>query len=121
MRQFPATVRQALKTLVDQLAALQLQISALERGIQEQHRPSEASRRLEAISGIGVLVPRQHSTGSKVGVMDAIANIGEGGGLGEESPGDAATMARSRGGRLLARLAAAMSLKNQGTAEGNLS
>lgn len=88
----PEPMRQALQALVDQLAALQVQIGTLERCVQAQHRSSETSRRLETIPGIGVigataiavtvtdpsafrsgrelaawigLVPRQHSTGGK--------------------------------------------------------
>jgi transposase len=91
-KRLPEPMRQALQTLVDQLAALQVQIGTLERCVQAQHRSSEVSRRLETIPGIGVigataiaatvtdpsafrsgrelaawigLVPRQHSTGGK--------------------------------------------------------
>ena len=91
-RQLPGPMRQALQSLVDQLAALQAQIGQLERSIHAQHRASDVSRRLETIPGIGVigataiaatvtepgafksgrelaawigLVPRQHSTGGK--------------------------------------------------------
>ena len=91
-RKLPAPMRQALQALVGQLAALQVQIRTLERGIHAQHRASAASQRLETIPGIGVigatalaatvtdpsafksgrelaawigLVPRQHSTGGK--------------------------------------------------------
>jgi transposase len=90
--QLPGPMRQALQSLVDQLAALQAQIGQLERSIHAQHRASDVSRRLETIPGIGVigataiaatvtepgafksgrelaawigLVPRQHSTGGK--------------------------------------------------------
>jgi transposase len=88
----PATMKQALQALLDQLAALQQQIGQLDRGIHAQHRASDVSRRLETIPGIGVigataiaatiadpsafktgrdlaawigLVPRQYSTGGK--------------------------------------------------------
>jgi transposase len=90
--QLPEPMLHALQALVDQLAALQVQIGTLEGCIQTQHRGNEASRRLETIPGIGVigataiaatvtdpsvfksgrelaawigLVPRQHSTGGK--------------------------------------------------------
>jgi transposase len=90
--QLPEPMRQALKALVKQLAALQEQIGELERSIHAQHRASDRSRRLETIPGIGVigataiaatitdpsafksgrelaawigLVPRQNSTGGK--------------------------------------------------------
>jgi transposase len=88
----PMAMRQALQSLLDQFAALQGQISKLDRGIHAQLRASDVSRRLETIPGIGVvgataiaatiadpsvfktgrdfaawvgLVPRQHSTGGK--------------------------------------------------------
>ena len=89
---FPVSMQQALRVLIDQLAALQEQIAKLEQGIRAQHRASDVSRRLETIPGIGVigataitatvtdanafrsgrefaawigLVPRQNSTGGK--------------------------------------------------------
>lgn len=88
----PMAMRAALQVLVDQLSALQTQISRLETDIRTQHRSSDASRRLETIPGIGIigaaaiaatvtdatafksgrefaawigLVPRQYSTGGK--------------------------------------------------------
>jgi transposase len=88
----PPAMEAALQALVDQLASLQKQIGALEKGIHAEHRVSDASRRLESIPGIGVigataiaatvtdptafksgrefaawigLVPRQNSTGGK--------------------------------------------------------
>jgi transposase len=51
----PEPMRQALQSLVKQLAALQQQIGELERSIHAQHRASDRSRRLETIPGIGVL------------------------------------------------------------------
>jgi transposase len=51
----PSAMREALRTLVAQLAALQEQIGVLERRIHVEHRSDEASRRLEAIPGIGVI------------------------------------------------------------------
>lgn len=51
----PAAMLQALVVLVDQLAALQMQIGKLEASIHAQHRASDASRRLETIPGIGVI------------------------------------------------------------------
>lgn len=88
----PAAVRAALLPIVDQLAAVQEQIGALDKALHAQHRASEASRRLETMPGIGVigataiaatiadasafksgrdlaawigLVPRQNSSGGK--------------------------------------------------------
>ena len=88
----PTAMKQALQVLLDQLAALQQQISHLDRSIHAQYRASDVSRRLETIPGIGVigataiastiadasafktgrdlaawigLVPRQHSTGGR--------------------------------------------------------
>jgi len=88
----PACARIAVQTIIGQLGALQHQIAVIERRIHAGHRASEASRRLEAIPGIGVitasalistmtdpkvfrsgrefaawvgLVPRQNSTGGK--------------------------------------------------------
>ncbi len=89
---FPALARAALGSLVDQLRMVQAQILGLEKKLMAWHRASEASRRLEAIPGVGVitatalvatigdasqfhsgrqlaawlgLVPRQHSSGGK--------------------------------------------------------
>jgi transposase len=88
----PRMVREALMPLIEQLATLAGRIGCLEKSIQAQHRSNEASRRLEAIPGIGVigatalvatitdpaafksgrdlaawigLVPRQNSSGGK--------------------------------------------------------
>jgi transposase len=88
----PPPMVQALRALIAQLEALQIQIGQLDRNIHAQHRASDESRRLESIPGIGVigataiaatvtdpsafrsgrdlaarigLVPRQHSTGGK--------------------------------------------------------
>lgn len=88
----PPPMVQALRALIAQLEALQIQIVQLDRNIHAQHRASDESRRLESIPGIGVigataiaatvtdpsafrsgrdlaawigLVPRQHSTGGK--------------------------------------------------------
>lgn len=88
----PDLAREVLRALVAQLAALAAQISALDRRLHAGHRASEASQRLEAVPGIGVigasatvatvtdpslfrsgrefaawigLVPRQNSTGGK--------------------------------------------------------
>jgi transposase len=51
----PGAMREALRTLVAQLAALQEQIGVLERRIHVEHRSDEASQRLEAIPGIGII------------------------------------------------------------------
>ena len=88
----PSAMRQALQAIVDQLAALELQIGGLDRAIHAHHRANDMSCRLETVPGIGVigamaiastvtdpsgfksgrdfaawvgLVPRQHSTGGK--------------------------------------------------------
>ena len=88
----PFAMKQALQTIVDQLAALELQIGTLDRAIHAHHRANDTSCRLETVPGIGVigataiastvtdpsdfktgrafaawigLVPRQHSTGGK--------------------------------------------------------
>jgi transposase len=88
----PFAMKQALQAIVDQLAALELQIGTLDRAIHAHHRANDMSCRLETVPGIGVigataiastvtdpsnfksgrdfaawigLVPRQHSTGGK--------------------------------------------------------
>ena len=84
-------MKQALQAIVDQLAALELQVGALDRAIQAHHRANDMSCRLETVPGIGVIgataiastvtdpsgfksgrvcsmdriVPRRHSTGGK--------------------------------------------------------
>ena len=92
LQSLPTMMRQALEVVLNQLGALQQQIGELDRCIQEQHRASDVSRRLESIPGVGVigataiaatitdpsafksgrdlaawigLVPRQNSTGGK--------------------------------------------------------
>ena len=89
----PVLAREALGSLVGQLRMVQAQILGLEKKLMVWHRASEASRRLEAIPGVGVitatalvatigdasqfrsgrqlaawlgLVPRQYSSGGKV-------------------------------------------------------
>ena len=88
----PALAREALGSLVEQLRMAQTQILDLEKRLKAWHRTNEASRRLEAIPGVGVitatalvatigdasqfhsgrqlaawlgLVPRQYSSGGK--------------------------------------------------------
>lgn len=88
----PDLAREALLLLVDQLRAAQARIVELEKRLRAWHRASEASQRLEAIPGVGVitatalvatigdasqfrsgrqlaawlgLVPRQHSSGGR--------------------------------------------------------
>ena len=88
----PSAMKQALQAIVDQLAALELPIGALDRAIHAHHRANDMSCRIETVPGIGViaataiastvtdpsnfksgrdfaawigLVPRQHSTGGK--------------------------------------------------------
>ncbi len=91
-RRVPTLAREALGSLIGQLRMVQAQISGLEKKLTVWHRANEASRRLEAIPGVGVitatalvatigdasqfrsgrqlaawlgLVPRQHSSGGK--------------------------------------------------------
>jgi transposase len=88
----PALARAALGSLVEQLRRVQSEIQGLEKKLKAWHRSNEASRRLEAIPGVGVitatalvatvgdasqfrsgrqlaawlgLVPRQYSSGGK--------------------------------------------------------
>ncbi len=88
----PALAREALGALVAQLRSVQIEILGLEKKLKAWHRSNEASRRLEAIPGVGVitatalvatigdasqfhsgrqlaawlgLVPRQYSSGGK--------------------------------------------------------
>ena len=88
----PTLAREALGSLIGQLRMVQAQILGLEKRLLAWHRANEASRRLEAIPGVGVitatalvatigdasqfhsgrqlaawlgLVPRQHSSGGK--------------------------------------------------------
>ena len=88
----PTLAREALGSLVEQLRMAQTQILDLEKQLKAWHRTNEASRRLEAIPGVGVitatalvatigdasqfhsgrqlaawlgLVPRQYSSGGK--------------------------------------------------------
>ena len=88
----PTLAREALGSLVEQLRMAQTQILDLEKQLKAWHRTTEASRRLEAIPGVGVitatalvatigdasqfhsgrqlaawlgLVPRQYSSGGK--------------------------------------------------------
>lgn len=90
--QVPDLARQALRPLADQLAAVEVQIEAIERAIMAWHKGNATSRRLATIPGIGPiiasaiaaavpdpqlfassrhfaawlgLVPRQNSTGGK--------------------------------------------------------
>ena len=90
--QIPVLARAALGSLVEQLRNVQAEILGLEKKLKAWHRNNEASRRLEAIPGVGVitatalvatigdasqfrsgrqlaaylgLVPRQHSSGGK--------------------------------------------------------
>lgn len=51
----PDLARQALGCLVEQLHTLQTQIASLERKLMAWHRANEASRRLVAIPGVGVM------------------------------------------------------------------
>ena len=51
----PALAREALGSLVAQLRMTQAQILDLEKQLKAWHRSNEASRRLEAIPGVGVI------------------------------------------------------------------
>src|SRR5246127_2192633 len=51
----PAAMKQALQAIVDQLAALELQIGTLDRAIHAHHRANDMSCRLETVPGIGVI------------------------------------------------------------------
>ena len=51
----PAAMKQALQAIIDQIAALELQIGSLERAIHAHHRANDMSCRLETIPGIGVI------------------------------------------------------------------
>jgi transposase len=51
----PALAQRVVKSLADQIGALQLQLSALERELLAWHRSSELSQRLATIPGVGVI------------------------------------------------------------------
>src|SRR5262249_28033541 len=51
----PSAMKQALQAIIDQLAALELQIGSLDRAIHAHHRANDMSRRLETVPGIGVI------------------------------------------------------------------
>src|SRR6201993_2914479 len=51
----PSAMKQALQAIVDQLAALELQIGALDRAIHAHHRANDTSCRIETVPGIGVI------------------------------------------------------------------
>ena len=51
----PSAMKQALQAIVDQLAALELQVGALDRAIHAHHRANDMSCRLETVPGIGVI------------------------------------------------------------------
>jgi transposase len=48
-------MKQALQAIVDQLAALELRVGALDRAIHAHHRANDMSCRLETVPGIGVI------------------------------------------------------------------
>src|ERR1700739_2362834 len=48
----PSAMKQALQAIVDQLAALELQIGALDRAIHAHHRANDMSCRLEPVPGL---------------------------------------------------------------------
>ena len=100
----PPLAREALSSLVAQLSATEDRIAELEKELAAWHRSNEASQRLAAIPGVGVItatalvatvgnstqfrsarqfaawlgpVPRQHSTGSKER-LGRISNRGDG-------------------------------------------
>lgn len=51
----PELARQTLRTFVEQLHAVDTQITALERRLKTWHQSNEASRRLTAIPGVGLI------------------------------------------------------------------
>jgi transposase len=51
----PTLAREALGSLVEQFRMVQVQILGLEKKLKAWHRSNEASRRLEAIPGVGVI------------------------------------------------------------------
>ena len=51
----PSAMKQALQAIVDQLAALELQIGVLDRAIHAHHRANDMSCRIETVPGIGVI------------------------------------------------------------------
>jgi transposase len=51
----PSAMKQALQAIVDQLAALELQIGTLDRAIHADRRANDMSCRLETVPGIGVI------------------------------------------------------------------
>lgn len=51
----PALAQRVVKSLADQIGALQLQLSALDRELLAWHRSSELSQRLATIPGVGVI------------------------------------------------------------------
>jgi transposase len=51
----PSAMKQALQAIVEQLAALELQVGALARAIHAHHRTNDMSCRLETVPGIGVI------------------------------------------------------------------
>ena len=51
----PSAMRQALQAIVDQLAALKLQVGGLDRAIHAHHHANDISSRLETVPGIGVI------------------------------------------------------------------
>lgn len=51
----PSAMKQALQAVADQLAALELQIGALDRAIHAHHRANDMSCRIETVPGIGVI------------------------------------------------------------------
>ena len=51
----PSAMKQALLAIVDQLAALELQIGVLDRAIHAHHRANDMSCRIETVPGIGVI------------------------------------------------------------------
>jgi transposase len=51
----PSAMKQALQAIVDQLAALELQVGAPDRAIHAHHRANDVSCRLETVPGIGMI------------------------------------------------------------------
>ena len=55
----PPAMKQALQAIVDQLAALELPIGALDRAIHAHHRANDMSCRIETVPGISVITARR--------------------------------------------------------------
>ncbi len=71
----PALAREALGSLVEQLRMAQTQILDLEKQLKAWHRTNEASRRLEAIPGVGVITA---TASRRYMTLESIAPLSDG-------------------------------------------